>query len=335
MAMSRRGTVIQSGDRPVDGAPWISVGALAHAFSEESYAPEQTADLAGKTLALSLMDGGELEYRFESATHLSWTFRSGRDVNRPETTVEAGRADNGGSGGSAVYFAAKLREGFYFVDHIKTDERATSVTLLLDLDHAAATVMTGRLPGEAESREVFADRIAQGKELTAVATEFSSAAIDRPFGAHIPRHEATLDMVGRRVEYTYSPTECYEHIYLNERFYTWHCLRGSEKGLADTDRCHYLRLADRLYFFVWREKIVPTLGAVVVDFEAMRTTGKIFGYRGDEDGGISAAGLSAGGLAAGGSPARGLSNFPVGARARMLSGAEGGALPSEGATEPA
>jgi hypothetical protein len=103
------------------------------------------------------------------------------------------------------------------------------------------------------------------------------------------------------VEYTYSPTERYEHIYLNERFYTWHCLLGSEKGLADTDRCHYLKLADELYLFVWREKIVPTLGAVVVDFQAMRTMGKIFGH--------SQSGP-------GGGPA-GVVDFPVGARARL------------------
>ena len=68
------------------------------------------------------------------------------------------------------------------------------------------------------------------------------------------------------MEYTYSPTERYEHIYLNEDFYTWQCLMGSEKGLADTDRCHYLKLGEQLYLFVWREKIVPTLGAVVADF---------------------------------------------------------------------
>jgi len=104
--------------------------------------------------------------------------------------------------------------------------------------------------------------------------------------------------VGQRIEYTYSPTERYEHVYLNDRLYTWHCLAGSEKGLADTDRCHYLRLAPLLYLFVWREKLVPTLGVVVVDLEQMKTTGKIFGYRG----------FAAGTLV----------NFPVGARARRL-----------------
>jgi MoaF C-terminal domain len=134
--------------------------------------------------------------------------------------------------------------------------------------------------------------------LTAVSAVFSSAALDVPFTAATPRHEPTTDLIGRRVEYAYSPTERYEHIYLNKDFYTWHCLMGSEKGLADTDRCHYLKLGDELYLFVWREKIVPTLGAVVADFSVMRTMGKIFGHAQDGPAGVV--------------------DFPVGARARLL-----------------
>ncbi|MFZ7125520.1 MAG: MoaF C-terminal domain-containing protein [Desulfobacterales bacterium] len=79
----------------------------------------------------------------------------------------------------------------------------------------------------------------------------------------------------------YSDTETYEHIYLNEHLYTWHCLAGIEKGLADTDRCHAYRIGEGLYLFVWREKVVPTLGVVMIDLQRMKTTGKILGY---EDG---------------------------------------------------
>jgi hypothetical protein len=50
--------------------------------------------------------------------------------------------------------------------------------------------------------------------------------------------------------------------------------------------------------FVWREKVVPTFGVVVVDLEQMKTTGKIFGYRDFT--------------------CDSLVNFPVGARARLL-----------------
>jgi hypothetical protein len=88
--------------------------------------------------------------------------------------------------------------------------------------------------------------------------------------------------VGARAEYSYGPSECYEHIYLNEHFYTWHCLRGNEEGLADTDRCHYRKLGDRLYLFVWREKLVPTLGVVVLDYTDWVSRGKIFGYEGGD-----------------------------------------------------
>lgn len=85
---------------------------------------------------------------------------------------------------------------------------------------------------------------------------------------------------GKRIEYTYSPTERYERIYLNEQLYTWHCLDGSEKGLADTDRCDYRKIAEDLYLFVWREKIVPTLGIVLLDLAQLKTTGQILGYQG-------------------------------------------------------
>jgi hypothetical protein len=160
------------------------------------------------------------------------------------------------------------------------------------------TILIGSLPDDRAAHRPLLDRIDSGDELTGVSATFVSVAINRPFTDSTPRHLSTGDMVGRRVEYTYSASERYEHIYLNESFYTWHCLEGSEKGLADTDRCHYFKLADDLYLFVWREKIVPTLGVVTVDFAAMRTAGKILGYAGD----------AAGALA----------NFPVGARARIL-----------------
>ncbi|MBX4313659.1 hypothetical protein K4G94_22820, partial [Mycobacterium tuberculosis] len=82
-------------------------------------------------------------------------------------------------------------------------------------------------------------------------------------------------------------------IYLNDNFYAWQCLDGVEKGLADVDRCHYVQVAEDLYLFVWREKIIPTLGVILIDLQQMRTDGKIMGYPGSDFGALS--------------------NFPVGA----------------------
>ncbi|MCE5253152.1 MAG: molybdenum cofactor biosynthesis F family protein [Actinomycetia bacterium] len=266
-----------------DTARWIPVGELAHAFAPDSNAPQPTGELAGRSFDLFLENGQVVRHRFETETRLSWTVLDG--AGRGRTAEES-------------YFAAKVRESIYFVDFVRHMERATTISLVLDLDARIVTALLARLPGEEECRETLAQRVRQGKELTAVSAAFSSGALDAPFTADTPRHMPTGEMVGARVAYTYSPTEQYEHIYLNEDFYTWHCLAGAEKGLADTDRCHYYNIAENLYFFVWREKIVPTLGAVMVDFDAMRTTGKIFGYAGSDFETVA--------------------DFPVGARAKLL-----------------
>ena len=59
-----------------------------------------------------------------------------------------------------------------------------------------------------------------------------------------------------------------------------------------------MSVADDLYLFVWREKIVPTLGVILIDLQQMRTDGKIMGYQESD--------FST------------LSNFPVGATAEII-----------------
>lgn len=266
-----------------DEARWITVGQLAHAFAADNNTPRSTGDLSGQTLQLVFENGQTVEHRFESGTRLQWAVTQGSGAGR-----EA----------EETYTATKVRPGLYFVDFIRHLEQATAVSLVLDLDRQIVTALIARLPDAAEACRSLQDRLSSGDELTGVHATFLQGAMNRPFTNETARHLPTTELVGKRVEYTYSPTERYEHIYLNSRYFTWHCLQGAEKGLADTDRCHYYKLADDLYFFVWREKIVPTLGAVVADFDIMRTVGKIFGYEGEDFGGVT--------------------NFPVGAHARVV-----------------
>ncbi len=240
------------------------MGELAEAFSPDSNVPPLTGDLAGTVLVLHYQDGAATESRFLSASRVAFTSSGPVAAAVPE--------------GECGYFAVSPRPGIYLVDMVTSGAPPTAVSLVLDRDRGIATRLTAVLPQSPDCGESPAARAARGDELTSVSAEFASAAIGAPFTAATPRHETTSELVGRRVEYTYSPTERYEHIYLNDRFYTWHCLSGSEKGLADTDRCHYLKLDDELYLFVWREKIIPTLGLVIADFKAMRTMGKIFGH---------------------------------------------------------
>ena len=266
-----------------DPSPWITVGELAHAFALDSNAPQPTADLAGRKFIFSLENGQTIEYGFLRGDTLSWRILEGTDK---------------GLGAEESCSVFKIREEIYFVDYVRREEPIASVTLVFDFGRKILTALFGRLPEASETKISLLERISTGRELTDVEAGFLSGAIDADFTDSTPRHPTTDDLVGRRVEYTYSPTEKYEHIYLNERFYTWHCLLGSEKGLADTDRCHYFKVAEELYLFVWREKIIPTLGVVMVDFDRKRTAGKIFGYEGGESGRVA--------------------NFPVGALAQLL-----------------
>jgi hypothetical protein len=109
---------------------------------------------------------------------------------------------------------------------------------------------------------------------------FEHASVDRTFTKGTARHQKTTDLIGERFQWVYSSKDAYEHIYLNENTYTWQCISGNEKGLADTDRCFFYKLGEKFYLFVWIEKIVPTVGVVLEDLEVMRSYGKIFGHEG-------------------------------------------------------
>ncbi|KVR69822.1 moaF [Burkholderia cepacia] len=257
---------------------FIQVGALADGFAPEANILASVDALAGHTLTLGDASGVWRVYMFEPGA-LQW-----RDA----------ATDTGGCEPCRV---TRLRNGLYFVDYIDSSARATSVSLVIDLDNGVWTSVVGTLPTEAHTRLDAFTRVARGLPLTGVEAGFRHGTL----GGHTqpgPLHGPTRELIGKRTMYRYSPTECYEHIYLNENFYAWQCLQGVEGGLADVDRCHYFRIAEELYLFVWREKVVPTLGVVLIDLAQRKTDGKIFGYQGGDFGTLS--------------------NFPIGAHAQVL-----------------
>jgi hypothetical protein len=272
-------------EKPMNEVPhFIPVGELAEAFSAEANLLPSVADLAGQTLTLYFDDGRVIEHRFVDGTTLVWTVTVGNSA---------------GESAEESYRATTPRPGIYLVDYVMSREQAMSVSLVLDRGQGIFTTVMAELPTREEAAMPFLDRIAAGLELTGVNATFQHGSIDTPYSLRTLRHEPTTELIGKRVEYTYSPTEQYEHVYMNRNFYAWQCLRGSEQGLSDADRCHYYKLGERFYLFVWREKIVPTLGLVLVDLNALRTTGKVLGFYGND--------LNR--------PV----NFPVGATARVVS----------------
>ncbi|TGN98229.1 molybdenum cofactor biosynthesis F family protein [Burkholderia sp. USMB20] len=257
---------------------FIQVGALADGFAPDANILTPVNALVGRSLALGDATGAWRVYTFEAGA-LQW-----RDVAT-------------GTGGHAPCRVTGLRDDLYFVDYIDPVARATSVSLVIDVGRGVWTSVIGTLPTEADTHVDAFTRVSRGLPLTGVDAAFRHGTL----GGHAqpgPLHGPTRELIGKRTMYRYSPTECYEHIYLNENFYAWQCLQGVEGGLADVDRCHYFRIADELYLFVWREKVVPTLGVVLIDLAQRKTDGKIFGYQGGDFGTLS--------------------NFPVGAHAQVL-----------------
>lgn len=246
--------------------PFIPVGALGDGFAPEAYVLDESTDLAGSTFTLQFAAPTELRLGDGVA---SW----GEHTDVPVRVTA-------------------IRPGVYLVDGVVGD---VSTTFVLDVDEAAVTLVEGTLPDAETRAESGYTRVCRGDEPTGVTARIGHGGIGGP--AARP-HAPTTELVGLRNRYTYSPSECYEHIYLTPDLYTWHCLSGVEQGLADTDKCHYIGIRDRLTLFVWREKLVPTLGLVLIDLDGMRTTGKIFGNDGFD--------------------AEAIVNFPVGARAEVL-----------------
>jgi hypothetical protein len=258
----------------------IQVGELAIGFSE-NILPD-TSDLKGKHFELFFEDGTVSSYEFKDEHILAW-----KTTNAHENAAIS----------EETYRTTSPRKNIYFVDYIKKGSRATSMSLVLDFDVGIVTELIGSLPTEMDARTDKLARVATGLQQTAVEVEFKFGSINKAFTSETPKLETTTEMIGKRVKYVYSQKDAYEHIYLNENLYSWHCLSGIEKGMADTDRCHYFKIKQNLYLFVWREKFVPTLGVVLVDLQSMKTTGKIFGYESDNF--------------------KALTNFPIGAFAQV------------------
>lgn len=228
---------------------YLPFGDLAVGFGE--FKPPATADLAGKDVRFYFDEGkGVMRVLFYDGGSLAWEMEEG-----PEK----------GARSEEAYEALPVDRGIYFVDYVKRGRPGESVTMALDMGTRRATLVVSTLLRSESGRF----RVDQG---------FFHATVNPPSpGFRSAPHERTKDLLGKRIKYTYSSVHAYEHIYLNEDRYTWHCLAGPEKGLADTEHCATYKLAPDIYLFSWWEKIVPCGAVVIVNLKQERSFGKLFG----------------------------------------------------------
>lgn len=245
-------------DDLTDTATWLPLDGLAPGF-DESKAPH-TTDLAGRTVTLVDDRGTRIAHTFDEH-RVAWEYTPGAGDPIPQTSS------------SDEYEAFLVDDQLYFVQFHHEYEPAEAVSLVLDLRSGRALSIVqaigGDLPGNTAVKQLFVPSVIEELETSGSA----------------PAPSTTL--VGRRVLWEYSAEHAYEHIYLGPQWYTWQCLAGPERGLADTDECSVWEVRPGILVFSWREKVIPCASVTIADHRdqrALRSHGVLFGL--DESGNV-------------------------------------------------
>lgn len=227
---------------PADSSTWPPLDTLAPGF--DAFKAEASAALDGREVVVA----GEhrTTYRFQP-DHVTWR-------------VEGQPQNHDG------YEAFDVDDDLHYVQLHRADAPYETVALVLDfaLGYALTinTTIGDERVGRTRARQSF---VTGGIEGTAQAG---------------PAPAPTTDLVGKRVLWEYSAAHAYEHIYLSPRRYTWQCLAGPEKGLADTDENSTYQLRPGIYVFTWRERVIPCAAVTIADHRyarGARSHGALFG----------------------------------------------------------
>ena len=105
---------------------YIHVGDLAKGITE-NILPDSD-ELVGKSLKLFFEDGTIMKIRFNTIHAMTWKVLEG-----PEK----------GNHADVAYRATSLRKDIYFVDYIKGTQRATTISLIIDLSVQRTTAVIG------------------------------------------------------------------------------------------------------------------------------------------------------------------------------------------------
>lgn len=186
------------------------------------------------------------------------------DAGGPDRTARfaGSRIDWDGEADSGETFL--VDDDLYYVQFHSVAEPSEAVSLVLDVRDGRALVITTRIGDGGTPR---------------VTQEFRPATI----GGAAVRGQAmapSTALVGRRAMWVYSEEHAYEHVYLSRHWYTWQCLAGPERGLADTDENSTFRIRPGIYAFTWREKVIPCASVTIADHRdarRLRSHGVLFG----------------------------------------------------------
>jgi len=238
---------------PADTDLWLPLDGLAPGF--DAFRAPHSSALEGRTFT-SLMQGRD--------TRITNSFANGRF----EWSLTG---SEGETSASATYEAFEVADDLFYMQ--SKSEHRPDEAISLFIDFAAGTglsVLTVIGPdGQKPVRvtQMFMPFVIEGHA--------SPGKVPAPTNA----------LVGYRAWWRYSEVHAYEHVYLSEHWYTWHCLAGPEKTLADTDEQTTYEVRPGFYVFAWREKVIPCAAVTIADHRDpanLRSHGALFGL--DESG---------------------------------------------------
>jgi len=239
-----------------DTSTWLPLDGLAPGF-DANKAPLCDA-LNGREIVVVDERGTRIAHRFGTDT-VDWDYRPGQGDETPA------------SSGSDAYEAFEVDDELIYAQFHHRHLPNEAVSLILDLRAGRAlsviSVIRDPQPGRTRVGHVFVPGTIEGAEVSGEASAPTTA------------------LIGRRVMWVYSPTHAYEHVYLSRQWYTWQCLAGPERGLADTDENSVWQLRPGIYVFAWREKVIPCASVTIADHrnvQEIRSHGVLFGL--DESG---------------------------------------------------
>ncbi len=235
-----------------DTSTWLPLDGLAPGF-DENKAPT-VGDLHGREVVLDGSDGTVQRARFTGA-RVEWGHH------------DPALSDSDFSAEDCETFL--VDDDLYYTQFHPKARPTEAVSLFLDLRDGRALIVTTTIGDAGTPR---------------VTQRFVPATIrDAEVRGQAPAPSRAL--IGRRAMWVYSVEHAYEHVYLSPHWYTWQCLSGPEKGLADTDENSVYQLRPGIYVFTWREKVIPCASVTVADHRdvhRLRSHGVLFGL--DETG---------------------------------------------------
>lgn len=261
---------------PSDTSTWLPLDGLAPGFDANRAPLSRT--LEGRTITVTDPRGTRIVHRF-GQSRVDWEYHPGEG----DPIAAAAHSDD--------YEAFDVDDELVYVQFHHEYLPEEAISMVLDLRSGEVLTVISIVGPEGQVPRV--QQLFVPGRIEGAGERTDATAADAPASAPSPARPATpatsaaphpsTELIGRRVFWVYSPEHAYEHLYLSPEWYTWQCLAGPERGLADTDANTVWQLRPGIYLFAWREKVIPCASVTIADHRsahALRSHGSLFGLDG-------------------------------------------------------